>query len=201
MDLAHIKQKVSKAEGRRDLLRSNKTEAETKLNTYTTKLEIIDRVQSLLQITAQETQEKLRYHIEDIVQSALDACFPDKYNFKAIFELKRGRTEARLCLESDGEEGDPMDENGGGVVDTISLALRLAVWCLSKTDNVLLLDEPLKFLSVDLRPLACKIIQGLSSRLKLQLIIVTHDPEIINIADKVFEIDQDKKGVSFVKNS
>lgn len=201
MDITLLKNKVSKAEGRRDLIRENKKDSEIKVNLFTKKLEIIDRVQSLLQVTAQETQEKLRYHIEDVVQSALDACFPDKYNFRAIFELKRGRTEARLVLESEGEEGDPMDENGGGVIDTISLALRLAVWCLSKTDNVLILDEPLKFLSVDLRPLACRIIQELSSRLKLQLIIVTHDSEIINIADKVFEIDQDKKGVSFVKNS
>jgi hypothetical protein len=152
---------------------------------------------AIIQVTAKETQENLRHHIEDIVELALDTCFPDVYSFVLEFETKRGRTEAGMYLVDNGVRIDPMDAAGGGVVDIISFALRIAAWTLSKTDNVIVLDEPFKFLSVNLRPLAGEILKKLTQRLGLQFIMVTHDEAMIDAADRVFEVTQDK-GVSAV---
>ena len=138
----------------------------------------IDKAQAFIQIVAQQTQEQLRYHIEDIVQLCLDTCFPDEYQFKIIFEIKRGKTEARLCFVKDGHEINPMDASGGGVVDLAAFALRIAAWSLGKSDNTIVLDEPFRFLSKDLQPRAGEILQELSRKLGIQYIIVTHNPPI-----------------------
>jgi DNA repair exonuclease SbcCD ATPase subunit len=152
----------------------------------------LEQSQVLIQTTAKETQERLRYHIQDIVQTALDTCFPGEYDFIVNFEIKRGRTEADMFLEREGERINPMEASGGGVVDMISFALRLSAWTLSRTDNLIVLDEPYKFLSANLRPLAGEILRELSEKLQLQILIVTHDPIMIDAADQIFEVNKKK---------
>lgn len=200
IDIDHYKKEITLAKGAKNIL-------EERLNTYKkdikeaeTLQKAIEQAQILIQTTAKETQEKLRYHIEDIVNTALDTCFPGEYNFVVDFEIKRGKTEAELYLLKDGERIDPMSSTGGGVVDIVSFALRLSAWSLSKTDNLIVLDEPFKFLSVDLRPLAGQILKRLSEKLGLQIIMVTHDEEMIDISDKVFKVTQ-RKGRSIINAS
>ena len=196
-DLAFLKERVQQAEGARKQTQETIRISEMILKTLQDRRKNIEKAQVLIQITAKETQEKLKFHIQDIVNTALDTCFPGEYDFIVDFQLKRGRTEAELYLLKEGERIDPMDASGGGVVDIIAFALRLAAWSLSRTDNVIILDEPFKFLSVNLRPLAGEILKKLSEKLKIQMIMVTHDEEMVSIADKVFRVVQ-KKGRSIV---
>ena len=68
-----------------------------------------------------------------------------------------------------------MKAAGGGVVDIASLALRVAIWSIGKTDNVLVLDEPIKNIQpASLQMEAWDIIQKLSQQLNLQFIIITN---------------------------
>lgn len=165
------------------------------------KLKLIEEAQIFLQTVAQSTQEKLKFQIEDIVNIALETVFPDEYEFKIEFNVSRGKTDAELVFldKRTGQTIDPMDASGGGVVDLTCFALRIASWSLEKTcDNVLILDEPMKFVSRDLIFNVCEIMQRLSKKLNLQIILVTHIPEFVNISDKVFEIKKDSSGVSKV---
>ena len=181
--------------GRIEQLDSIIKKEEIKLESLELLNKSIDNIQTLIQITAKETQDTLRFHIEDLVQSALDFCFPGKYDFIVDFKIKRGKTEASMSLQTDGLNVDPMEGVGGGVVDIVSFALRLVAWSLSKTSSVIILDEPFKWLSSNLRPLAGEMLKNLSDKLKIQIIMVTHDIEMKMIADKIFNIKQ-KNGVS-----
>lgn len=189
---------LNQAKGQKSLLERQKQTAEKAFQKWTHRSESIDTAQALIQQVARDTQEKLRYHIEDIVQLALDACFPDQYEFQVLFEIKRARTEASLSLLKDGNPMNPMDANGGGIVDITSFALRLAAWSLSRTDNVIVMDEPFRFLSRDLHPRAGEIMKELSQKLRLQIIMVTHSEDLINCSDKVFTNRIGKDGVSKV---
>lgn len=189
---------LNQAKGQKTLLERQKQLAEESLVKWERRAKAIDIAQVLIQQVARDTQEKLRYHIEDIVQLALDSCFPDQYEFRVNFEIKRGRTEAELILLKDGNPMSPMDDNGGGIVDITSFALRLAAWSLSKTDNVIIMDEPFRFLSRDLHPKAGEILKELSQKLKLQIIMVTHSEELIQCSDKIFTNKIGKDGVSKV---
>jgi DNA repair exonuclease SbcCD ATPase subunit len=160
-------------------------------------LAALEEAQAFIQLVAKETQEQLKFHVVDVVQLALDTCFPGEYLFDVLFEIKRGRTEAQLVFKKNDIEVDPMEASGGGVVDLAAFALRISAWSLGHTDNVLIFDEPFRFLSRDLQPRAGEIMKKLSKHLGLQMILVTHNQAIIDSADRIFEVTQ-KDGVSKV---
>lgn len=188
MQLSEIKDKYNQTLGKRENIKEilvGEGITSVRLKQLSTD---IDLAAVLLQETATEMQESLRWHITDIVQTAIDSVFPNMYNFKIDFIIKNNRTNCDIYLTRGGKRINPIDGSGGGLVDIVSLALRLSAWSLGKTDNILIFDEPLKFLSEGLKPVAGEIIKTLSEKLNLQLIIVTHDKFLIDIADKVFEV-------------
>lgn len=190
---------VNKASGEKQLLETMLKEKENKLRYLVREVIYIEESQIIIQTVAQQTQEKLKIHIEDIVQLALDACFPSEYTFAVQFELKRGKTEARICFLKDGIEINPMDASGGGVVDLTAFALRIASWSLSSTDNIIILDEPVQKISRDLIDKVAKIIKKLSEELNIQFLIVTHIPELSDYADAVFEVTKNNNISKVVK--
>lgn len=190
---------LNKAIGKRDHIKEMLKENKRSLNGLCSDLISLEEAQRFIQEVAKATQEDLRYHISDIVQLALDTCFPDEYQFDISFEIKRGKTEASLSFTKNGIAIDPMEASGGGVVDLAAFALRISAWSLGKSDNVIILDEPFRFLSKDLQPRAGEIMKKLSSHLKLQFIMVTHNDEMINIADRIFVVTQSGAGVSKVE--
>lgn len=188
MDLTTYQTKLNKSIGKLESLEYRKKIIEDNLSILVKRQQALEEAQAFIQLIAKETQEQLKYNISDIVNLALDTCFPGEYKFDVIFEIKRGRTEARLVFLKNGIEIDPMTASGGGVVDLVSFALRISAWSLGNTDNIIILDEPFRFLSKDLQSRAGEIMKRLSEKLKIQLVISTHIQDIINYADKVFEL-------------
>lgn len=172
------------------------------LKDFNNRLHNLEKAQVFLQNIAQETQNQLKFRIEDIVNMALETCFPDEYSFELNFNVSRGKTDCELVFLSKrtGREVDPMNASGGGVVDVACFALRTACYVLEQgIDNVIVLDEPMKFVSEDLRERVCEVIKNLSLKLGVQFIIVTHIPEFVNIADRVFQVKKNDDGRSVVK--
>jgi DNA repair exonuclease SbcCD ATPase subunit len=186
--IAEYNQAITAQEARRSVLKDNLKATQAELVAIEADQAALGKAQVFLQTVAQRTQEQLRLHIEDIVQLALDSCWPDKYTFKVMFEIKRGQTEAAFQLISDTGPVDPLDEVGGGVVDVAAFALRIAAWSLGQTRAAILLDEPFRFLSQNLQPKAGAILRELSARLGLQFVMVTHNAAMIQAADRVFEV-------------
>lgn len=150
--------------------------------------EHIDSAQRIIQAVAIETQSAVRFNIEQIVNTALDAVFGGEYVFKLEFEIKRNKTEASLALYENGHPIDPMRGGSGGVKDILSFSLRIALLLISKNKKVLSLDEIMKGVSSDLRDKAYQILSTLSSKLGIQCIMVSHDPQIFDIADRTIRI-------------
>ena len=156
------------------------------------------KAQALIQKVAKETQQKLEYHIGNVVTMAQAAVFSDPYGFELEFVERRGKTECDIWFVKDGERMEPMFSSGGGALDIASFALRCAFWSLKRTRSTIILDEPMKFLSRDLQDKASEMIKMLSEKLGLQFIIVSHIDELISSADKVFRVSQEK-GISKVE--
>jgi ABC-type lipoprotein export system ATPase subunit len=68
------------------------------------------------------------------------------------------------------------------------------------TRPVIILDEPLRFLSVDLQERASIMIKEISKKLGLQFIIITHEQTLASYADRVFET-RIRKGITKVTQS
>ena len=199
MTLEEIRTNVQKAQGSRLHLTEALASRESKIAQVVEETQAFEDVQRLIQETAQEVQESLRFQIQDIAQFALDAIFPDVYKFTVEFTVSRGRTDARLLLEKGGNVMDDiLDSEGGTIAQIIAMALRIAVWTLAPTDNVIIMDEPGSQVSKEYRPIFAELIRGLSEHLKIQMIIVSHDPVMIEAADRTFLVTQGADGRSQV---
>jgi len=187
-------------EGRRKSARERLHKVKKQVDEYESKALLIVKAQVLAQMVAKEVQQALAFHITNLVSLALKAVFPDPYEFILRFEESRGKTEALMLVSRNGNEVDPYDAAGGGVVDVVSFALRICMWKLMAhpSRNVLVLDEPFKMLSSDLQPKAGKMIGDLSKKLGLQMILVTHEKELVEYGDRVYFC---KRGNRFSKIS
>lgn len=184
-----------KEKTKKELLENQLTKDKARIANLKQTLLSIEEAQVIFQQAAKDAQEQIRFHLEDIVNLALDAVFPGRYKFRIFFEIKRNKTEARIALLDGEYEIDPMYSNGGGVTDILSFALRIALLIISKNRKVLILDEPFKFISNDLKEDAFGIMKRLSEELGIQIIAVTHESEMIDKADKVIKF-KITKGVS-----
>ena len=172
----------------RSLLENDAKEREEKQIILQQTLNNHEKARSIAQTVAENTQQKIEFHINNLVTTALAAVFPDPYEFKLRFIQRRNKTECDLLLVKNEQEIDPFSAAGGGVIDVLSFALRTAIWSIKKTRNTFILDEPMKFVSIDLQAKCSEMLKTISEKLHLQMIIVSHLPEMIRSADKIIEI-------------
>lgn len=139
-----------------------------------------EEAQKIIQSVAQTLQRKAHDRIAGVVTKCLQSIFDDKYEFKIEFEQKRGRTEAELLYLKDGIEIDPVDGDGGGVLDVASVALRMVSVILNKPylRRLLVLDEPYKHLSKDHAERIADMLITLSEEMQMQIILVSHETKL-----------------------
>lgn len=180
--------KIAKAKIRRDILQDSLVAVQAKKEKAEQRAENAMLAKQLVIEVAKKTQLNIGARISGLVSLALAAVFDNPYEFKVDFVERRGVTEADLLFVRDGYDLDPMTSSGGGAIDIASFALRLAVWTLGKSRPLFILDEPFRNLSLDLQSKAGLMLQELSRKLDIQVIMVSHNPEIISGADKVFKL-------------
>lgn len=137
--------------------------------------------QVILQQIAEGVQKNVHRKISTAVTKCLNAVFADKYVFEIRFERKRGRTEAKLIFICNGVEVlNPLHEDSGGALDIASFGLRVAalVLAIPKRRQLLIMDEPFKFVSQNKRHHIRNMIETLADELGIQFVIVTHMPEL-----------------------
>ena len=202
IDIGRIRQLFLQSKGMLKQIDSDLLRNKEQLESLRERIKLLEQAQAFLQKIAQDTQSNLKFQIEDIVNLALETCFPNEYKFQLQFNISRGKTDAELVFISQktGRPIDPMNASGGGVVDITTFALRIASYALEQgIDNVMILDEPFRFVSKDLVARAGEILKVLSEKIGLQVILVTHIGELIDVADKVFEVKKNSDGRSIVK--
>lgn len=168
-----------------------------KVSDFLSSVSDLETSRSIFQKASQLTQERLSFHVGGVVSNALKAVFDeDPYEFKVDFVTRRNVTECDLLFTKNDNNFPPLDSCGYGAADIASLALRVAFWKLDgKANNILILDEPTRNLSLDKQDLASLMIKRLSEMLKLQFIIVTHNETLAQSADKVFKVTKNESSL------
>jgi DNA repair exonuclease SbcCD ATPase subunit len=148
------------------------------------------RAREVLQKLAKAVQEKAHQQISEVVTHAIRAGGWD-YDFKLIFEEKRGKTEARPVFVRDGHEVSPTGAAGGGVVDVAALALRLAAVLLStpKKRKLLVLDEPFKAVNgKSHRRKVARLLAQLPKQLNFQFVVASGLEWLVEEGGKVIHV-------------
>jgi DNA repair exonuclease SbcCD ATPase subunit len=194
---------VSEASIYRGIVEKWKTEKgllEKRLDQEKKKAKILqDRVEDLTEArmiimqVAKDTQVEVAAYIESMVTIALQSVFQNRdYRFLVKQVQRKNRTEIELMVQ-DGEKEPyyPEDEQGGGLIDIVSFALRVVLWSLQpkRSRNVLILDEPFRFTGGYVE-VAGRMMKEVSQKLGLQIIMVTHSTELANLADRYWVVER-----------
>ena len=199
-DIQLLRTKLERQKGSRDTVINSLATNQTELESARVSMHRHEEAREIIRKIGMETQNSLSFHINDIVSLALDSVFDNPYQFAVDFVNRRSKTECDLYFVRDGNRIDPLTASGVGAVDVASFALRIASWSMARprTDNVIILDEPFRFLSENYQERASNMLREVSQKLGIQLIIVTHETVLTTSADRIFEVSI-KKGISQIK--
>lgn len=188
--LTELKSSLDRKRGKKEQLLQDFKETKEEITETKGQIYVYEKAQVIIQEVATLTQKELEFHISELVSLILESVFDDPYKMRLDFIIRRGKTEANIIFTKDGHEVDPASSSGGGVIDIASFALRVCLWAIKnpRSRNTILLDEPFKHLSGDLREKAGQMLEEISRKLNLQIILITHDLKLVKYADKVFKV-------------
>lgn len=148
--------------------------------------EVWRQVSQLFLLAAEYARANACTAMEKIVTTGLRSVFANDLSF--IIELDTSRTdrpEASFLVASDygGQQqiiNEPRDARGGGVVDIIALALRVAFMEIADppVQGPLILDEPAKHVSEEYMSGVAAFIRQINDSFGRQIILITHNHEL-----------------------
>jgi DNA repair exonuclease SbcCD ATPase subunit len=204
MNLNDIKEKLVDLKSEQRIIERQIDEANNILGDLIIKKDNHTKAKWVLVEVQRLTQLKFKEHVEKLVTMAIKSIFDRPFTFHLEFEYKRNKLECRPVVRENGNEYDPVEDMGGGILPPVSFALRVVLWELEKprSRGVFILDEPLKgSLGSDELERAIEMFKTISHKLGFQLIIITHEKKLVNIADRAFIVKHDgtKSNVSLFK--
>jgi len=146
------------------------------------------------------SREFIKDEVEQLVTKGLRAVFDDPLvQFNIEFVEKRNQTEALFHLTTEGDDtkisGDIITTYGGGVVDIISISLRIITMELLGIQGPFILDEPGKNISANYIENFSKFLAGISKAFNRQIIMITHNNTLTNYSDNLIKVTQ-QNGIS-----
>lgn len=203
--LDQINSKLNIEKGKLQVISQNFENTKKELDKEIKYEDLLTKVILLFQKTATYAREQSKRQVEDLVTRCLQFIFETDIEFLIELSEKRSVPNAEFYVRSNYDEGysiitKPELERGGGVVDIISIALRIAFIQLHKPvlQGPIILDEPGKHVSEDYIFNLGDFLSKSSSLFKRQIIMVTHNAHLAQICDKSYSVDI-KNGVSCVE--
>jgi len=148
-------------------------------------VELLNKVQTV-------TRDKIKNEFENLVSYAMNFIYGENYKFHLDFGTRGNLQELNFSIETPEfkEPYDPLDTSGGGILDIVSLALRIVLMEVSqpKIQGFLLMDESLKHLSENYLPNANEFLTEISKKLNRQILFISHESEFINSTHNTIEV-------------
>lgn len=196
MNLDRYEKFLASKRAAQELLAKKKEEIEIKIGNLQNELSNLDKALDVMNAVGVLSQREFKEIFEELVTEALQFVFDESYSFEMVSTIARNQPEIYMyVIEGDKRHLLKDDEIGYGVVDIISLALRIVCWAIhhKKTDGIFMLDEPLKNLDdIRFESVDC-MLHRFSELLKLQFIIVTQRHKLAEIGDTSFLVKRPEK--------
>ena len=196
-----LKRTISIKMGELQLLKKQYEEIQDNLQSANQLIDMLLKVLVLLQKASEYSREQMKSTIENIVTNALQVVFQEDMKFLVELGTRAGSPTAEFKIVTpQGVKMDPLDSKGGGLVDVISTALRLAVLELyqPKIQGPIFLDEVGKHISAEYSENFAYFLKEYAASVGRQIILVTHNSTLAVAAAKNFRV-LNKNGVSEVK--
>lgn len=188
--------------GRRDQLVELTETNKQKLQEVKAEVELKEKTAELLLLLGDRARQQAKENVEIMVSNALQFVFNEEINFKIEFDQKRNRAEAKFLIVSDYEgklvKVEPEQARGGGIVDVVSITLRIALAELFNVKGPMIMDEPAKHLSSEYVQNFAIFLRQISEQFNRQIIMITHNTTLAECGDLSYIVSQ-RNGVTQVK--
>ena len=200
-----LESEINIDKGKKDLLESNLKNTSDELRKIEEYEDILSKVQILFQETSSYGREQAKRQIEMLVTKCLQTILETDIEFVVEITEKREIPQAQFYVISNYDgysvKTEPELARGGGIVDIISIALRIAFISINKRPSLegpLIFDEPGKHVSDDYIFNLGEFLKNSSRYFKRQILMVTHNKHLSEICDKSYTI-YNRNGVSYAE--
>ncbi|GGE24810.1 chromosome segregation ATPase [Marinithermofilum abyssi] len=189
-----VREEALKREARKEELERRKREIEAECKQLGQERELFDKVRVLLQESADYARMQAKEQMEGLVTNALQYVFGPLFRFEIELFEHSGKPSAEFYVITEWEgqtvRTKPQDARGGGIVDIVSLALRVAMveTFRPRPEGPLILDEPGKHVSADYVVPMLEFLKSIGETFGRQVILVTHDPHLSEGADQAYHV-------------
>ena len=186
---------LSREQGKSSKLKEQLDDNTKNLKKIELELELLHKVSILFQKTSEFAREQAKVQIESLVTKCLQFVFETEIEFLIEIEELRGKANAEFYVVNESDniiiKTKPELSRGGGVVDIVSLALRIAFLQTHKPriEGPLILDEPAKHVSDEYIYNVANFLKQTSSLFNRQIIMVTHDDHLASIGSSAYRVD------------
>lgn len=184
-----------KRRGQEEALLQERQGLQAQLTAVQQETDLLTQVQICLQGASEFARDQARKDIEEIVSNALAMIFGSDISFIVRMNELRGRWEADFYVASTygGSvvvESKPQESRGGGVVDVVSLALRVALLESHRPalPGPLILDEPAKHVSEEFAMNVAEFLRQSCQFFGRQVIMVTHNQHLAEVGDVAYHV-------------
>lgn len=191
------------AQGRREEVRRSLRDARSAVSRIEDEVQMMDRVAAILHTLIDgEITEGVRA-IETLQSEGVRAVFSDQeITVRADVEVSRGKVNVSLVTSQRKENGDLIEglalDGFGGAVSTVqSILLRLAIIFRRGLRPVLFLDETLPAFDDRYVHNMAAFLKVLCRRMGVDILLVTHNPTLVDAGDRAYRIRRDKGFCTF----
>ena len=190
--------KVSAWQGQAELLQSEISS--TKKEITSLQSTVSDHEEAI--VILQELEKTWRGSFEEALASlggqGLSAVFDKEIEVILESSIKRGVASLDIALITEGLRTGIKGAKGGSVAQVLAVLLRILLTISSRPAlrPLLILDEPFSQVSAEFRPALCEMLRNIIGRLDAQYIFTSHEDELTDAADTVYQIKADGKGTA-----
>lgn len=186
---------IERQEGKRDQLLEIRNEKIKTLKNLNEEQDILEKVMSLFQMTSRFARDQAKNQIEALVTKCLQYIFDSSVEFQIELEELRNKASAEFYVVNSTKDfflkTKPEQSRGGGVVDIVSLALRISFLQTHKPpiSGPLILDEPAKHVSEEYINNVGDFLKQTSEIFNRQVIMVTHNSHLAALSNSAYRVE------------
>jgi hypothetical protein len=198
-----LRSKADKASGRRASVLARRDETQAKIDKLMADEDRLDKVSTLFKTLIDREITDNVQAVEKLLTEGLRAVFDDQDLWVTTeVEAKHGKISVDLITNQRHPDGSVVagisSEAFGGAVTTVqSVLLRLSVLLRRGLRPVIFLDESLPAINQNYIGNMAKFLQALCARMGVDILMVSHDPMLIEAAQKAYQIRKDHGEASF----
>lgn len=149
-----------------------------------------ENVKTFLMEFSKDTRAIIKDKLESLANSALKCVFIEKdVCFRIIPNPTKRIMQYDLYVTTDGVLTPLEDAKGGGILDVITIALRISFVKMFSAllRQTIIFDEPFKNMDSTHLPLAVDWMKEIANEFDMQFIVVTHIEDMISKSNKVIK--------------